>query len=267
MVSNNPAALQALALLRQQMAAFAQRAQNDGLSLEAIQQAALANAPVNATPQQRGAIFQQTLQSTVQQTNDSALISDLNALTAARSEVIADRAATLPTTPITDPVAAQAFAQLRQNMAAFAQRAQSDGLNLAAIQQSVLASLPINATVQQKGAAMQQAIQSAVQQTGDPTLATDLNNVTNARSAVKAQTAAHPHRAGGGGKGGAAGATDASNDSIDELIAEGDSASASDIQAALATLQPSDPNYGTLTAMLAQAQTRDSGTSANPDTL
>jgi len=267
MVSNNPAALQALALLRQQMAAFVQRAQNDGLSLDAIQQATLANAPVNAAQLQRGAIFQQALQSTVKQTNDSVLISDLNAVTATRSQVIADRAAPLPATPIADPAAAQAFEQLRQNMAAFAQRAQSDGLNLAAIQQSVLASLPINATVQQKGVAMQQAIQSAVQQTDDPTLTADLSNVTNARSAFKAQTAAHPHRAGGGGKGGAAGATEPSENSIDELIAEGGSASTSDIQAALATLQPTDPNYGTLTAMLAQAQTHSSGTDANSDTL
>ena len=138
----------------------------------------------------------------------------------------------------------QQLGQLKADKTAFQTQAQADGLNLQAVRQQAISQLPANATEAQKQAAAMAAIQQAVQNANDPTLTQDLTKVQQDRAQLKAH--GHHHH---GGKPPAI-----QDQTVQNIINEGSSASVSDITSALSGLSSSDPNYATLESMLATAQ-------------
>jgi hypothetical protein len=83
-----------------------------------------------------------------------------------------------------------------------------------------------------------------------------MNQVQQDKSQMKGQ-GAH-HRGGHHGHKGVGGAQNQDDQSAQSIIAEGSTASASDIQSALSSMSPTDPNYATLTSMLVTAQSQQS---------
>jgi hypothetical protein len=150
------------------------------------------------------------------------------------------------------------FAQFQVDRSAFAQQAQKDGLNLAAVRQQAMSSLPPDASPEDRQQAMQRAMQMAVQGTGDATLQEDFTKLQQDRQQMgpllKLKGPGGGPSGGHGGK--PPGAPGQPDSSVQDLINQGDSASVGDIQSALSTMDPADPNYATLQSMLVSAQQR-----------
>lgn len=135
--------------------------------------------------------------------------------------------------------------QFRTDMNNFQTQAQKDGVNLQSIRQQALAGLPANSTPQQQQAAVQAAVQQAVQNTNDPTLGQDYNQVQQDRAKMKGHHG-HHHKPQGAGQ--------SQDTSAQTIINEGNGASVADITSALSGMSSTDPNYATLQSMLLTAE-------------
>lgn len=142
--------------------------------------------------------------------------------------------------------------QYQNDRNTFIQRAQRDGLNIQQIQQQAISTLPSNATQQQKDDAIQAETLQAVQKTGDSTLAQNYQQLQNDHAE---QLKKGPPK-GGKPPGGA-------DQTVEQVIQEGDSATVSEIQSCLSGMKSDNKNYATLQSMLQTAQSKEQQNGGN----
>lgn len=149
------------------------------------------------------------------------------------------------------------MAQLKTDRSAFWKEAKDSGLKLGDIRHQALATLPPDATPEQRRDAVQSAIQKAVDASGDPELIAARGKLNADRQQAQAagllpgkglRGRRPPH----GRPPGAA-----ANTGIDEVIAKGSRATVSDVEDVLNGMESTHPKYATLRSMLASAQARE----------
>jgi hypothetical protein len=135
--------------------------------------------------------------------------------------------------------------QIQTDRNNFQQQAQKDGLNLQQIQQQALSGLGSNATDVDKANAIQAATAQAVEKTGDQKLAQGFMTLQNDNAQMLKKG---PPPGGIGGQ---------QEDPVQKVIAEGDSATSSEIKSCLADLKDKDPRRAKLESMLQSAEQRE----------